>query len=158
MALTTECTHGEHTLMAKPAPTGTIREHTSPAVELRVRSDVDHLAVLRAVAATIALRQDFDLDTVEDVKLAVDEAATRLIAISADDATLTCLFRVAGDGLVVTLTAPTRPGTSLDRTRSFGWRVLESLTDALSVSTETDSDGAPRTTVTLSVSPGSAAR
>lgn len=48
------------------------------------QADADQLSVLRAVAAAIALQHDFDLDTVEDIKLAVDEAATRLIVNSTD--------------------------------------------------------------------------
>ena len=160
MATTAERTHGAHTLMARSASIDSVRENTPSTVELRVRADADQLSVLRAVAAAIALRQDFDLDTVEDVKLAVDEAATRLITDSATTSTLSCIFETTPGELSIILSAPTRGDIAADRSRSFGWHVLEALTDSVSVSSDADSDGDAGTvaTIALTLSEGSSAR
>ncbi|UYP18211.1 ATP-binding protein [Rhodococcus sp. Z13] len=122
--------------MAKSASIESARDHTPPVVELRVQAHPDQLAVLRAVAAAIALQHDFDLDTVADVKLAVDEAATRLIMASPDDAMLECAFRAAHPLLHISLSAPAEDASSIGSPRSFGWYVLNSLTESISVTTE----------------------
>jgi len=43
-------------------------------IELRVPGEARYLPIIRSLAASIALREDFDLDFVADLKLAVDEA------------------------------------------------------------------------------------
>lgn len=104
---------------------------TSPqGVELRMAASPTQLSIVRAVAADIAMRQDFDLDSIEDLKLAVDEACSTLIALAAPEAVLSARFVVA-DGVV-------RVTTQVDSTRStppqrdsFGWRVLTALVDSV---------------------------
>ena len=61
-------------------------------VELRMAANPTQLSIVRAVAADIAMRQDFDLDAIEDLKLAVDEACSTLITLAAPDAVLSCTF------------------------------------------------------------------
>ncbi|WP_231611270.1 ATP-binding protein, partial [Rhodococcus sp. CX] len=95
--------------MATTASIDSDRAHTHPIVELRVRADPGQLPVLRAVAAAIALQQDFDLDTVADVKLAVDEAATRLIMSAVDGTDVTCRFQAIAPTLRISVSATTRP-------------------------------------------------
>jgi serine/threonine-protein kinase RsbW len=85
------------------------------------------------VAANIALRTDFDLDAVEDTKLAVDEMCSTLITRAAKGATLICCFRVSeteGTELDVHAYVPTDSHQAIDQ-RSFGWRVLSTLTDSV---------------------------
>jgi serine/threonine-protein kinase RsbW len=143
--------------MAKSASIDSAREHTPPIVELRVKAEPDQLSVLRAVAAAIALQHDFDLDTVADVKLAVDEAATRLIMNSPADSTLKCCFQATPPLLKISLSAPSSEATQIGQPRSFGWHVLNSLTDSVSVSTENDGTGTV-TTIDLSIAESGAAR
>ncbi|MEE2059284.1 ATP-binding protein [Rhodococcus artemisiae] len=144
--------------MANSASVDSAHEDAPPTVELRVRADADQLSVLRAVAAAIALQHDFDLDTVEDIKLAVDEAATRLIVNSTDLSTLLCSFQVSPSGVKISLTAPTRTDAPTRQPRSFGWHVLNSLTDSVSVSSGFDDHGGTVSTIDLVISEGSAAR
>ncbi|MFD6897041.1 ATP-binding protein [Rhodococcus sp. NPDC060086] len=144
--------------MAKSASADSAHERTHPIVELRVQADAAQLSVLRAVAAAIALQHDFDLDTVEDIKLAIDEAATRLIMNSTDRSTLSCTFEVTVSRVNINLSAHTHTGTSSSQPRSFGWHVLNSLTDSVSVSSDTDASGATVSTIGLAISKGSAAR
>lgn len=139
--------------MATSASIDPARDQLPPAVELRVKAHPDQLAVLRAVTSAIALQHDFDLDTVADVKLAVDEAATRLIMGSPTDGTLSCSFRVVYPMVHVRLSAPTVDAAAVGQPRSFGWHVLNSLTESISVSAD-DSVA----TIDMSIAEGSAAR
>jgi serine/threonine-protein kinase RsbW len=57
-------------------------EQAAPAgdeIEVRVGADPAQLPVLRAVASVVAMRQDFDLDAISDLKMAVDEACSMLV-------------------------------------------------------------------------------
>ena len=52
--------------------------------EVRLSADGAHLYVLRAVAAALALRAQFDVDEVSDLALAVDEMCAELVARAMD--------------------------------------------------------------------------
>ncbi|MGW0019434.1 ATP-binding protein [Rhodococcus sp. NPDC003382] len=142
--------------MATTASIDSDRAHTHPIVELRVRADPGQLPVLRAVAAAITLQQDFDLDTVADVKLAVDEAATRLIMSAVDGTDVTCRFQAIAPTLRISVSATTRPSPA-SSARTFGWHVLNSLADSVDVRVDDTADGSV-TTIDLSITEGSAAR
>src|SRR3712207_2793671 len=68
------------------APTG---ERRAERLELRVPTSPTQLPAVRAMAGDLAMRMDFDLDAVEDLRLAVDEACATLSAIVSDDRRLT---------------------------------------------------------------------
>lgn len=142
--------------MATTASIDSDRAHTHPIVELRVRADPGQLPVLRAVAAAIALQHDFDLDTVAHVKLALDEAATRLIMSAVDGTDVTCRFQAIAPALRISVSAGTRP-SSTTSARTFGWHVLNSLADSVDVRVD-DTPAGSVTTIDLSVTEGSAAR
>ncbi|MET0757222.1 MAG: ATP-binding protein [Mycobacterium sp.] len=98
------------------------------SVELRVTAELENLAVLRTLVAAVGTFEDLDLDAVADLRLAVDEACTRLIKSAVEDSTLVLVVRPQDDAVVIeaSTTCKTRdilaPG-------SFSWHVLSSLTD-----------------------------
>ncbi|WP_293306602.1 ATP-binding protein [Mycolicibacterium sp.] len=98
------------------------------AVELRVAAKLENLAVLRTVVGAVGTFSDLDFDAVADLRLAVDEACTRLIRSAAPDATLVVVVDPRDDVVVVEASAECEtfdvvtPG-------SFSWHVLSSLTD-----------------------------
>lgn len=100
-------------------------QHT---VLVRVGAAPGHLPPLRTVAADLATRADFDLDSVADLRLAVDEAAAELIAVAAPGALITATYLVEDDQMQVTVSVPAAPAATLRRD-SFGWRVLTTLAD-----------------------------
>ena len=105
-------------------------ERSSAAVELRVAAQLENLAVLRTVIGAIGTFSDLDFDAVADLRLAVDEACTRLIRSATPDATLTVVVDPREDVLVV------KASTTCDTydvvaEGSFSWHVLSSLTDDL---------------------------
>ncbi|MFF0813619.1 ATP-binding protein [Rhodococcus sp. NPDC003318] len=104
---------------------------TAP-VEVKVCAEFGQLPVLRAVAETIAVLADFNLDDVSDIKLAVDEVCSQLIKGAVGGAELVCTFRVSGLTLEATARTDTVTDTVPDE-RGFGWHVLQTLTDTITV-------------------------
>ena len=105
-------------------------------VELRMAADPTQLSIVRAVAADIAMRQDFDLDSIEDLKLAVDETCSTLITMAADDAVLSCHFAVDGKGAVHVAAKIAGKSAAWPDEGSFGWRVLTALVDSVETRVE----------------------
>ncbi|WP_255450258.1 ATP-binding protein [Skermania sp. ID1734] len=101
-------------------------------VELRVSASPNQLSVVRAVAATIAGQCDFDLDEIADVRLAIDEACSHLIVRAHSEAVLQCTFEMAPNALQVTAMTITSGADSSSR-RSFGWHVLNTLADSVTM-------------------------
>ena len=99
-------------------------------LELRVPTTATQLPAVRAMAADLALRMDYDLDAVEDLRLAVDEACATLSQIAASGAPLTVVFETTRGGLHIDAWVPTAQGTDVPRD-GFGWAVLATLVDAV---------------------------
>ncbi len=97
-------------------------------LELRVPSTPTQLPAVRAMAGDLAIRMDYDLDSVEDLRLAVDEACATLAAIALGDAPLTVVFETTRSGLHIDAWVPTADGTDVPRD-GFGWTVLQTLAD-----------------------------
>lgn len=119
----------------KPAVSGTETPATDDT-ELTVRAVREQLPVLRAVASTLAMHADFNLDAIFDFELAVDEACSAmLLRVSGGDAVLYSRFTRTDDELRFSATTTTEDSTGVDTT-TFGWRILETLTDTLSARVE----------------------
>jgi serine/threonine-protein kinase RsbW len=82
------------------------------------------------MAADLAMRMDYDLDAVEDLRLAVDEACATLVLVAAGDAPLTVVFETTRAGLHIDAWVPTAQGTDVPRD-GFGWAVLQTLVDSV---------------------------
>ncbi len=67
---------------------GGAHQRGDSAVELRVAARLENLAVLRTVVGAVGTFEDLDFDAVADLRLAVDEACTRLIRSASPEATL----------------------------------------------------------------------
>lgn len=119
-------------------------------VEVRVAAELVQLPVLRAMAETITLLSEFNLDEISDVKLALDQVCSDLIADTVEGAELVCRFQLTGDVLCIAVTASTRTAETPDR-QGFGWHVLRTLTDSIEVTHEPPdtSNAGYRTTVEL---------
>ena len=117
-------------------------------LELRVPTTATQLPAVRAMAGDLAMRMDYDLDAVEDLRLAVDEACATLAAIAAGDAPLTVVFETTRAGLHIEAWVPTADGQDVPRD-GFGWAVLATLVDAV--------DGRPSTQADVPAGDGSAA-
>ncbi|MEV0292391.1 anti-sigma factor [Nocardia sp. NPDC050710] len=102
----------------------------STPVEIRVAASVTQLPIVRGLAETLVLLSDFTLDEVADIRLAVDEVCSTLIAISAAGTSLHCRFSIGESELHVHVSGIAAIEGLPDQ-RSFGWHVLRTLTDAI---------------------------
>ena len=97
-------------------------------VSLTVPAEGGYLGVLRTATAGLAARLQYPLDRIEDLRIAVDEACAMLLVITPRTSQLQCRFAVGELELVITISAPIKPGTALPGPQSFPWQVLTSLT------------------------------
>lgn len=109
-------------------------------VEIGVAASVSQLPIVRGLAETLVLLSDFTLDEVADIRLAVDEAASTLIALAKPGTTLQCRFTVGETDLVVQVSGVAAAEGMPDQ-RSFGWHVLRTLSDEVKA-TQSDFDPA----------------
>jgi serine/threonine-protein kinase RsbW len=101
------------------------------------------------------MRMDYDLDAVEDLRLAVDEASAILSQVSVGDSPLTVVFETSRAGLHIEAWVPTVDGNEVPRD-GFGWAVLATLVDAVDADRSTqaavpggDGSDAPVALITL---------
>ena len=98
------------------------------SVELRVAAKLENLAVLRTLVAAVGTFEDLDFDAVADLRLAVDEACTRLIRSAVPDSTLLLVVDPQADAVVINASTTCKSPDIL-APGSFSWHVLSSLTD-----------------------------
>lgn len=108
----------------------------TPTVSLRVPPLADHLTLLRTVVSGIAARRDYTLEQVDDLRMAVEEAAVQLLR-HGDGGPLVLDATIADDELGVELSTTLAEGeTTVVDPSSFSWMILEALTDDLSTTVE----------------------
>ncbi|SMC53631.1 serine/threonine-protein kinase RsbW [Kibdelosporangium aridum] len=98
-------------------------------IEVRVAADAAQLPMLRAITSAVAMRQDYDLDSIADLKMAVDEACSMLVLRAITGSILTVRFTPKNEIKVVATVLSDSdewPDTSM-----FSWHVLSTLTDSL---------------------------
>jgi serine/threonine-protein kinase RsbW len=100
------------------------------AVVLVVPADPAYLAVLRTATAGMAARLDLDLDEIEDLRIAVDEACALLLVGARPADRLRTVFVLGDDWLQVEVSGP---ATELPATESIAWAVLEALVGEVDV-------------------------
>src|SRR4051812_34993425 len=103
-------------------------QHGDRSVEVRVSAQLENLAVVRTVVAAIGTFEDLDFDAVADLRLAVDEACTRLIRSAVPDSMLLLVVDPREDAVVIDASTTCKSPDIL-APGSFSWHVLSSLTD-----------------------------
>ncbi|MCW2753130.1 MAG: rsbW [Marmoricola sp.] len=116
-----------------------------PDAEVRLPAESAYVAVLRMATAGIAARLDFTLDDVEDLRMAVSEACSMVLAEAREGADLTARFYLGDERIEVHVSADANDPTGPDLD-SFAWQVL--MTTATDVSSEVAPD---RVTIRLVV-------
>ena len=120
--------------------TGTTTDEPSSfedEITIRVPARSIYVAVLRTAIAGVAARCDFNVDEIEDLRIAVDEACGLLLHDAAPGAMLSCHFAARADSLVAAVSSKVMT-PRLPNPTSFGWLVLNSLAGA--VHAELDGD------------------
>ncbi len=117
--------------MADVATTNNGHALSGRSVELRVAATLENLAILRTLVAAVGTFEDLDFDAVADLRLAVDEACTRLIRSAVPDSTLLLVIDPRDDAVVIDASTTCKSPDIL-APGSFSWHVLSSLTDEVS--------------------------
>ena len=102
----------------------------TPEVRVSVPAAGGYLQVVRNVVAAIAARAGCSIDVLADLRLAVDEAATRLLHDVPDADALVVEAQRAPDELAVTVAVRgdgAWPSEGLDG--SMGWQILTALVE-----------------------------
>ena len=110
--------------------------------EVRIAALPERLSVVRAVAADLAMREDFDLDAIADLRMAVDEVCSTLVTLAAPGAVLSCRFRSQDGEVQVAASAVCARSTTPNR-NSFGWQVLTVLADSVTSWTSVEDGSDP---------------
>jgi serine/threonine-protein kinase RsbW len=105
---------------------------TEVTVSVPARPDFIH--VLRSVIAAIAARADFTFDSIDDMRLAVDEASAQLLAFAAPASSLTLRIILSEEGgLEVVASTDADISTAVwppeGAERTLTWQVLSALAD-----------------------------
>ncbi|HET9256264.1 MAG TPA: ATP-binding protein [Pseudonocardiaceae bacterium] len=102
-----------------------------PVMSFEVRAAATPIVIptIRTIAADLAARADFDLDSIDDLRMAVDDVCAMLVGIAAEDGTLSCTFTLSAER--IELSAEVDADHLIDPlpTGSFDRRVLECLVD-----------------------------
>jgi serine/threonine-protein kinase RsbW len=108
--------------------------------DLRLTTDPVRLYLVRSMVAAIAIREDFDLDTIEDLKLVVDEMCATLIVRARPNTELACKFEGSAQSIGLVATVLSDSPEPIPR-NTFGWRLLTTLADEVSSWITPDGDG-----------------
>jgi serine/threonine-protein kinase RsbW len=84
--------------MSAPETMGSVRVNR---VELSLAADAQMLFLARMTAAAVASRADFELERVEDLRLAIDELCIRLMNAATGAARITLVFQWDASALEV---------------------------------------------------------
>lgn len=100
---------------------------TNDNVTVTVPAEGAYLALLRMVTAGLAARLDFNVDEIEDFKIAVDEACAMLLAQAVPGSDVRVSFTIERkDTLAIEVSVATMDGQEPSRD-TFSWTVLTAL-------------------------------
>jgi len=101
-------------------------------VELRLPAQGVYVSVLRTTTAGLAARLDFTLDDIEDLRMAVGEAAALVLEAASPESDLQARFWLGDRVITVTVDAAVDGPVSVDED-SFAWQVLTTLATSAEV-------------------------
>jgi serine/threonine-protein kinase RsbW len=111
------------------AQASSLRGQPVLSIELQTPASAVVIPVIRTVAADLAVRANFEVDSIDDLRMVVDDACAMLVRIAAPGATLSCRFTVWAEWIEVIADVDVEQGADSLPTGSFRWRVLECLAE-----------------------------
>jgi serine/threonine-protein kinase RsbW len=98
-------------------------------VHLEITASGAYLAVARAAATGLAAQLQFTYEEIDDLRIAVDEACTQLLARRGSATTLNVAYHLAEAELRVDVSIEASDrGDPLERD-TFAWQILSAMTD-----------------------------
>lgn len=103
-------------------------------VEIRMLASRERAPGLRFLAADLAMRQDYDLDAIDDLRLVVDEICAILLADATPDATMTIRLLIDTERVEIGASVEL-PGADEPEVKPLSVRILQTLADAFDCAT-----------------------
>jgi serine/threonine-protein kinase RsbW len=98
-------------------------------VQLEIPASGAYLVVARAAATGLAAQLQFTYEEIDDLRIAVDEACTQLLARRGSATTLNIAYHLADAELQVDVSIEAADrGDPLERD-TFAWQILSAMTD-----------------------------
>ena len=98
-------------------------------VHLEIPASGAYLTVVRAAATGLAAQLQFTYEEIDDLRIAVDEACTQLLARRGSATTLNVAYHLAEAELRVDVSIEAEDtGDALERD-TFAWQILSAMTD-----------------------------
>lgn len=109
---------------------------TAECVRLELPSDTRYMRVVRLVASGLGATLGFDVEAVDDFRIAVDELCAAMLEVS-DGSVLDLSFEMRDDGIEVNGRTTTEPAARLSPDRfALSEQILRVAADRYSVSVE----------------------
>ncbi|MFB7719612.1 ATP-binding protein [Nocardia sp. NPDC056100] len=100
------------------------------ATIVAVPAEPARLSMLRALSETLCLTAGFGIGVANDIRLAVDEAASAMVPHRTPSTNITCEFAYDKQSIVVRVISISRDATAFSGAE-LGWRLLRAVTDTL---------------------------
>jgi len=94
-------------------------------IQLTVPADAAFVGLVRSTAAHTAAHAHLDMDQIDDLRLAVDEAFALVIGTSGVTGDVSMTFSITTQGLGISLTGPR--GVEAPEQGAFAWVILSAL-------------------------------
>jgi serine/threonine-protein kinase RsbW len=113
---------------------------SSNTVVIKVQPMAAHLTLLRAAVGGVAARDQFTLDQVNDLQLAVEEAASQLLSHIPRGPIEMTIFPTSA-GMAIRVAAEIDVSGKVIDESSPSWRILQALTDEVRVESQQSGTG-----------------
>ena len=100
-------------------------------IKVSLPAQPEFLHVLRSVVASAAASMDFTIDTIDDLRLVVDEACGQVLELSPDSTVLTLTIGSGDGSMELTVSGDGSPPTTHDVKDSMAWTILSALSDSV---------------------------
>ncbi|SFA90703.1 serine/threonine-protein kinase RsbW [Amycolatopsis marina] len=125
------------------------------SMTVQTSATAEVIPTLRTIGADLAMRLDFDLDAIDDLRMAVDEACSLLLP-AASDGLLDCAFRYGAGRIELSVSVFTEQ-PDLVVQDALGWQLLNALVSSVDRSMD-QVDGGFRAKVDLARDSATVAR
>ncbi len=106
-------------------------------IEVRTLADRARLPSLRALASDMAMRQDYDLDSIGAIRLAVEEVCTTVVCNTDRDRLLVCRLLISSTNVEIIASVPIPEGQQ-PVVQPLNLRILRGLADSVDIWTTDD--------------------